>query len=246
MVCCCNIFIHFNFLQCLNASESHAAREHSMSDNITRKCFKSIIQYSLLIIFDLYLHRCQNTFESARVQFCSACIWSIVSSQLWTPLATPKSCPPRAIVIQRLLFFPVFVWCAQSGLVTVQRDLGERDHTEPQIVLIQLPTPRLDNSPWREGPQKWIRPLALTFFPVHLPPDWRGCSPLQLSSEASPGPAGHILLARILQMDVDYLAAAQAPFWSDVTPEGLPGTNPDMWKSDHVSHEKEHLRSWRI
>lgn len=88
-----------------------------------------------------------------------------------------KAAPLRAIVIQRLLFFPVFARCAQSALVTVQRGLGERDHTKPQIVLIQLPTPRLDNSPWREGPEKWIRPLALTFFPVHLPRDWRGHGP---------------------------------------------------------------------
>lgn len=125
----------------------------------------------------LYLHHCQNTPESARVQFSAACIWSIPSSPFWTPFATPKNCPPRAIVIQRLLFFSVFARCAQSALVTVQRGLCERDHTKPQIVLIQLPTLRLDNSPWREGPEKWIRPLALTFFPVHLPPDWRGRGP---------------------------------------------------------------------
>ena len=94
-----------------------------------------------------------------------------------SPFTTPKSWPPRATVIQRLLFVPVFAWCAQSDLVTARRGLGERDHTEPQIMLIQLPTLRLDNSPWREGPEKRIRPLALTFFHVRLPPQRGGRAP---------------------------------------------------------------------
>lgn len=89
----------------------------------------------------------------------------------------PKKLPPDGASYSASAVSPVFARCAQSALVTVQRGLAERDHTEPKIVLIQLPTPRLDNSPWREGPQKWIGPLALTFFPVHLPPDWRGRGP---------------------------------------------------------------------
>lgn len=69
MVYCCNIFIHFNLIQWLNNSRSQAAWYHSMYDNITRKWFKSIIQYSLLIIFDwictyakirLSLHVCSS------------------------------------------------------------------------------------------------------------------------------------------------------------------------------------------
>lgn len=124
-------------------------------------------------------------------------------------LSPPPPITPTATVIQRLLFFPVFAWCAQSATVTARRGPAEPDHTEPCVVLIQLPTPRLDNSPWREAPEKWIRPLVLTFFPVHLPPGQERPWLSQLSSEPSPSSTGSILLASILQQDVDYFPAAR-------------------------------------
>lgn len=152
--------------------------------------------------------------------------------QRWPLRALPPPPPitPTATVIQRLLFFPVFAWCAQSATVTARRGPAEPDHTEPRVVLIQLPTPRLDNSPWREAPEKRIRPLVLTFFPVHLPPGQERPWLSQLSSEPSPSSTGSILLASILQQD----SLIQRHLWSQ------------SWNGRRhvtgVSHEEVHLK----
>lgn len=93
---------------------------------------------------------------------------------LWTPSTTLKRCSPSARIIQLLLFFPVFTPCALLASVTTQRGPVELGHMKPQIVLIQLPTLRLDNSPWREGAREmdWA-PGADS----HHSPDRRGCDP---------------------------------------------------------------------
>lgn len=88
----------------------------------------------------------------------------------------------------------------------------------------------------RNGLGPWHWPPSLLTSPT-----LKRSRPSQLSSESSPSPAGCILLACILQLDVDYLPAAQAPVWSDDAPDRSPGTDFDMWqKSDHG---EDHLRS---
>lgn len=159
-------------------------------------------------------------------------------------LSPPPPITPTATVIQRLLFFPVFAWCAQSATVTARRGPAEPDHTEPCVVLIQLPTPRLDNSPWREAPEKWIRPLVLTFFPVHLPPGQERPWLSQLSSEPSPSSTGSILLASILQQDVDYFPAAR--FTSLIQRHLWSQSWNGRWHVTGVSHEEDHLMCRRL
>lgn len=93
-------------------------------------------------------------------------------------IRNPKKLPPqRAIVIQRPLFVPVFARCAVGFGVRSEGSGWTRPHGAPDRV-DTVAYPEAWQQPLkRGGPEKWIRPLALTFFPVHLPPDWRGRGP---------------------------------------------------------------------
>lgn len=199
----CSLTCYFGFVAVLKKLFCYFWPNHWDLD--VALCFR---QYFLLVFFDFVSK------ELEAVHVCCLhlkrwfqCILNPSADPWRHPLLLPIT--PTARVIQRLLFFPVFAWCAQSDTVTARRGPAGSDHTEPHIVLIQLPTPRLDNSPWREAPEKRIRPLVLTFFPIHLPPGQERPRLSQLSSQPSPRSAGSILLASILQQDVDYLPAVR-------------------------------------
>lgn len=118
----------------------------------------------------LYLYYCQHTPRSACVCFC-VCLCNL---ETFFPVNTEprphpdKFCTPAGDSYSSSAVFPrVFTMCTVSSGDCLEGS----GWTRPQTVLIQLPTLRLDNSPWREGPEKWIRPVALTFFSLHSP-DW--------------------------------------------------------------------------
>lgn len=105
------------------------------------------------------------------------CSWIYPYQPPLNPQRNPKNLPPWGYGLFNVCCFSLCLLDVQSAVVTGDKGPGEWNHTEPQIVLIQLPTLRLENSPWREGPEKWIGPLAMTFFPVHLPRTEGVCGP---------------------------------------------------------------------
>lgn len=203
----------FHFLQLSNAS-----------------CVIVFVILLLAVSLDILWSFSRTLFpKCSRVCTCAAGIWSIVSSPFWTPVPTPKNCPPTAIVIQRLLFFPrVCSMCTVSFGECSEGSGWTRPHGAPDRV-DTVAYPEAWQQPLKRGATEMDWAPGTDPLPCSPPPRLKRSRPSQLSSESSPSPAGYILLACILQLDVDYLPAARAPVWSGVAPERRPGTDFDMW-----------------
>lgn len=134
-----------------------------------------VCQYYLLIIF-VCIYTIANIHQGLHV-CVFVCVYATLKHSF--PVNTElrphpdKFCTPAGDSYSSSAVFPrVFTMCTVSSGDCLEGS----GWTRPQTVLIQLPTLRLDNSPWREGPEKWIRPVALTFFSFHSP-DWTDCCP---------------------------------------------------------------------
>lgn len=100
--------------------------------------------------------------KCSQVYMCAACISRIFSRRFWTPVLTQKTAPDIDSYSASAVFPHI---CSVS--------FGD---TAPDCV-DTVAFPEAWQQPWREGPEKWIGPLALTSFPVHLFPDHRGYNP---------------------------------------------------------------------
>lgn len=94
-----------------------------------------------------------------------ACISGIFSRRFWTPVLTQKV----ALDIDSYSASAVFPHIC--SVCTVSFGDAAPDYVDT------VAFPEAWQQPWREGPEKWIGPLALTSFPVHLFPDQRGYNP---------------------------------------------------------------------
>lgn len=193
----------------------------------------------------LYLYYCQHTPRSACVCFC-VCLCNL---ETFFPVNTElhphpdKFCTPTGDSYSFSAVFPrVFTMCTVSF-----GDCSEGSGwTRPQTVLIQLPTLRLDNSPWREGPEKWIRPRSAVFF-AHRPPQTEQVAVLtaELRVKSQPCWSHPTDLHFSKWMTIIYLQLIR-PFKFDVTPECFPRSVPYMWANQLWGISPEILRTLTV
>lgn len=154
----------------------------------------------------------------------------------------PKKLPPDGASYSASAVFPrVCSMCTVSFGDCSEGSGWTRPHGAPDRV-DTVAYPEAWQQPLKRGATEMDWAPGTDLLPCSPPPRLKRSRPSQLSSESSPSPAGYILLACILQLDVDYLPAARAPVWSGVAPERRPGTDQ---KSDHLrSEDISHCSCW--
>lgn len=141
----------------------------------------------------------------------------------------PKKLPPDGASYSASAVFPrVCSICTVSFGDCSEGSGWTRPHGAPDRV-DTVAYPEAWQQPLKRGATEMDWAPGTDLLPCSPPPRLKRSRPSQLSSDSSPSPAGYILLACILQLDVDYLPAARAPVWSGVAPERRPGTDFDMW-----------------